>query len=429
MQVRPTTHLPWYRLAAVTLFSLALGVVSNTLEPAVLGHKVLELVPDQKNTALGFTTFAGLIVAVAWQPIIGAWSDRTRSPWGRRAPYFIAGTLLVAGCLYAIALAPSFGVVVAGVLLLQLASNTVQGPWQALIPDQVPAGQRGAASGLKAAFDILAFVVGRQVSGRLVATGSVLGAVSAASGLFLVALVLTLAAARERPAGLPPAPPQLALGTLARSFSVDWKAHPAFAWWFINRFLFWGGFIALNTFLLFYMIDVVQMGEAEAQRFVGNMSTVIGLVLLVVTLPSGWLADRVGRRPLVALAGLIAAAGTGMVLVVRTPGLITAAGAIIGLGVGIFLSANWALVTDLVPEAEAARYLGIANIATAGGSGFARMLGGALIDPINRMLGSTSAGYLSLYGLTMVAFLLGTVAILRLPSRAAEAVNPEGSPG
>jgi len=429
MQLRSTAHLPWYRLAAVTLFSLALGVVSNTLEPAVLGHKVLELVPDQKNTALGFTTFAGLIVAVAWQPIVGAWSDRTRSPWGRRAPYFVAGTLLVAGCLYAIALAPSFGIVVAGVLLIQLASNTVQGPWQALIPDQVPAGQRGAASGLKAAFDILAFVVGRQVSGRLVAAGSVVGAVSVAAGLFVVALVLTLAAARERPTRLSPAPPQPPARTLARSFSIDWRAHPAFAWWFVNRFLFWGGFIALNTFLLFYMMDVVHMGEAEAQRFVGNMATVIGLVLLVVTLPSGWLADRVGRRPLVALAGLIAAGGTGMVLIVRTPGLITAAGALIGLGVGVFLSANWALVTDLVPEAEAARYLGIANIATAGGSGVARLLGGAMIDPLNRMLGSASAGYLSLYGLTMLAFLLGTMAILRVPARAAEAVNPGGSPG
>ena len=429
MHDRPPSHLPWYRLAAVTIFSLALGVVSNTLEPAVLGHKVLELVPDQKNTALGFTTFAGLIVAVLWQPIIGTWSDRTRSPWGRRAPYFIAGTLLVAACLYAIALAPTFGVVVAGVLLIQLASNTVQGPWQALIPDQVPAGQRGAASGLKAAFDILAFVLGRQISGRLVAAGSVVGAVSVAAGLFAVALVLTLAAARERPALLPPAPPQPSARALARTFSVDWKAHPAFAWWFVNRFLFWGGFIALNTFLLFYMIDVVHMAEAEAQRFVGNMSTVIGLVLLVVTLPSGWLADRIGRRPLVALAGVIAAAGTGMVLVVRTPGLITAAGGLIGLGVGMFLSANWALVTDLVPEAEAARYLGIANIATAGGSGVARLLGGALIDPLNRLLGSSSAGYLSLYGLTVLAFLLGTAAILRVPAKKTETFNPTGLPG
>ena len=416
MQETSLPRLPWYRLAAVTLFSLALGVVSNTLEPAVLGHKVLQLVPEQKNTALGFTTFAGLIVAVLWQPIVGAWSDRTHSPWGRRAPYFIAGTLLVAACLYAIALAPTFAVVVAGVLLIQLASNTVQGPWQALIPDQVPAGQRGAASGLKAAFDILAFVLGRQVSGRLVAAGSVVGAVSVAAGLFAVVLLLTLVAARERPMVLPAAP-QPVPRVLGHSFVVDWKAHPAFAWWFANRFLFWAGFIALNTFLLFYMIDVVHMAEAEAQRFVGNMSTVIGLVLLVVTLPSGWLADRVGRKPLVASAGLIAAAGTAMVLFVRTPGLITAAGALIGLGVGVFLSANWALVTDLVPQAEAARYLGIANIATAGGSGVARLLGGALIDPVNRLLGSPSAGYRCLYGLTMLAFLAGTAAILRVPEQ------------
>lgn len=430
MQARSLARLPWYRLAAVTLFSLALGVVSNTLEPAVLGHKVLQLVPEQKNTALGFTTFAGLIVAVLWQPIVGAWSDRTRSPWGRRAPYFIAGTFLVAACLYAIALAPTFAVVVAGVLVIQLASNTVQGPWQALIPDQVPAGQRGAASGLKAAFDILAFVLGRQVSGRLVAAGSVLGAVSVAAGLFAVVLLLTLAAAREHPANLPPTAAQPTARVLGRSYAIDWKAHPAFAWWFANRFLFWAGFIALNTFLLFYMIDVVHMAEAEAQRFVGNMSTVIGLVLLVVTLPSGWLADRVGRKPLVASAGLIAAAGTAMVLIVRTPGLITAAGALVGLGVGMFLSANWALVTDLVPEAEAARYLGIANIATAGGSGVARLLGGALIDPVNRLLGSPSAGYLCLYGLTMMAFLAGTAAILRVPERRplAPPVSPGGSP-
>lgn len=415
MQTETTSRLPWYRLAGITLFSLALGMVSNTLEPAVLGHKVLELVPAQKNTALGFTTFAGLIVAVLWQPIVGALSDRTRSRLGRRAPYFIGGTALVVVCLYAIALAPAFSIVIAGVLLIQLASNTVQGPWQALIPDQVPAGQRGAASGLKAAFDILAFVLGRQISGRLVSAGSVTGAVTVTSAVFVVALLLTLAAARERPPAvrLPPSPTMRQ--TLGRTFSVDWRAHPAFGWWFANRFLFWAGFIALNTFLLFFMIDVVRMGEAQAQRFVGNLSTVIGLVVLVASLPAGWLADRVGRRPLVAAAGLLAAAGTAVILVGRTEPVIIGAGALVGLGVGVFLSANWALVTDIVPEAEAARYLGIANIATAGGSGIARLMGGVLIDPINRLAGSTSAGYLGLYGLTLLSFLLGTLAIWRLP--------------
>jgi len=411
-------RLPWYRLVAINLFSLSLGMVSNTLEPAVLGHKVLELVPDRKSMALGFTTFAGLIVAVLWQPIIGVFSDRTRSSWGRRAPYFIVGTLLVVACLFMIALAPSFAIVVIGVLAIQVASNTVQGPGQALIPDQVPVEQRGTASGLKAAFEILAFVAGRQISGQLVAAGSVVGAVAVTSAVFGLATLFTLLAARESRDSAASGRQGGVWEALSQTFVVDWKAHPAFVWWFLNRFLFWGGFIALNTFLLFYMIDVVQMQPSEAQRFVGNLSTVIGLVLLLVALSSGWLSDRVGRRPLVAAAGILAAIGTATILVFRSPSLLVGSGAIIGLGVGIFLSANWALVTDIVPEGEAARYLGIANIATAGGSGLARFLGGAMIDPINSLTGSREFGYLTLYALTMIAFLLGTAAILRLPGRA-----------
>lgn len=407
-------RLAWYRLVAITLFALALGMTSNTLEPALLGHKVLELVPAQKNTALGFTTFAGLIVAVLWQPIIGTISDHTSSAWGRRIPYFILGSVLAILCLYTIALAPAFIFVVGGVLVIQVASNTVQGPWQALIPDFIPPDQRGMASGIKAALDILSFVVGRQVSGRLIAAGNVVGAVSATSAVYIATLLLTIVAAHE-PRSTEPQPKRSISQTLTQAFRVDWKAHPAFPWWFVNRFLFWGGFIALNTFMLFYMIDVVRMTEAEAQRFVADLSTTIGLVLMVVTLPSGWFSDRYGRKPLVAAAGLLAATGTILLLLVRTKSLLTLAGGVIGLSVGTFLSANWALVTDIVPEREAARYLGIANIASAGGSAAARLIGGVMIDPLNRLMGNLTAGYISLYALAALAFLMGTAAVLRLP--------------
>jgi MFS family permease len=414
MQHSKNSRLALYRLVAITLFALALGMTSNTLEPALLGHKVLELVPDQKNTALGFTTFAGLIVAVLWQPVIGALSDNTRSFLGRRIPYFVIGSLLAILCLYTIALAPAFVVVVAGVLAIQVASNTVQGPWQALIPDLIPPGQRGTASGIKAALDILSFVVGRQVSGQLIAAGNVLGAVSATASVYLLVLLITIAAMRNDRAA--PTRPQITIRkALAKSFAVDWNALPDFPWWFLNRFLFWSGFIALNTFMLFYMIDVVQMTESESQRFVADLSTTIGVVLMVVTLPSGWLADRIGRKPLVAAAGVLATLGTALLLFVRTKLLLTLAGGVIGLSVGTFLSANWALVTDIVPEEEAARYLGIANIASAGGSAAARFLGGALIDPINRLAGNLSAGYVCLYALAGLGFLLGTAAILRMP--------------
>jgi len=73
------------------------------------------------------------------------------------------------------------------------------------------------------------------------------------------------------------------------------------------------------------------------------------------------------------------------------------------------------LATQIVPGMEAARMLGLANIATAAGSGLARLGGGLIIDPFNRLTGGTAGGYFLLYALAGVAFLAGTVAILRLP--------------
>ena len=414
--------LSFFRLLAITAFSFALTLVSNTLEPAVLGHKVLELVPDRRNTALGFATFAGLIVAILAQPIVGVFSDRTRSRLGRRLPYLIAGTLMVIACLYLIALAPAFGLVVLGIMLIQVASNTVQGPWQALIPDLVPEAQRGRASGLKAMLDILAFVVGRQVAGQLVGRypqwgeTAILIAVTVPVVVYLFALAVTAWWAREPPEAAAQAPQRSMREAIASTFSVDFRAHPAFGWWFANRMLFWAAFIALSTFLLFFMIDVVGMGEADAQKYVGTLSTLLGAALVVVTLPSGWVADRVGRKPVVIASGVVAALGAGIILLSRDINLITAGGVVVGLGVGVFMSANWALITDIVPRAEAARYLGIANIATAGGSAVARFLGGALIDPLNKMLDSTSAGYFTVYAIAAGFFLLSALVIIPLPS-------------
>ena len=415
--------LPFARLLAISAFGFALTLLSNTLEPAVLGHKVLELAPNQPNTALGFTTFAGLIVAILVQPVIGVLSDRARTRWGRRMPFFALGTVLVIACLLLVALAPDFALLVAGVLLIQFASNTVQGPWQALIPDHVPEHQRGQASSIKATYDILALIVGRTIAGQLIGHFSqwgqvaVLAAVGVPSIVFIVALFITGNAARESPDTASAAPPQTVRQALTRSFNIDLRAHPAFGWWFANRLLFWAAFIALNTFLLFFAVDVIKLQQDEAQRYIGTLSTVLGAALVIISIPSGWITDRIGRKPLIVAAGLIATLGTLVILMARDLAHITAAAGIIGVGIGMFLSANWALITDIVPRDEAARYLGVANIATAGGSAIARFIGGAIIDPLNHLTGSTSAGYIALYAIAALFFLLSALVILPLPTK------------
>jgi MFS family permease len=417
-------RLTFFRLFAITIVGFALTLSSNTQEPALMTHKVLQLAPDHPNTALGFTGFAGLVVAMLVQPIVGVFSDRAKTPLGRRLPYMIGGAVLVAASLYLMALAPVLALLVVGVLLIQFSSNLVQGPWQALIPDLVPEAQRGRASGLKAMFDILAFVIGRAIAGQLMGRYpqwgemAVIATVTVPVVVFGIALLITAVWAREKPEQAMPAPERSVGEALKNAFTVDFRAHPAFGWWFANRLLFWAAFIFLNTFLLTYSIDVLRMVEADAQKFVGTLSSILGGALVLVTLPSGWLADRFGRKPIVIVAGVTACLGTVFLLMVRDTTLITVAAGIIGMSIGAFLSANWALVTDIVPRDEAARYLGIANIATAGGSALARLMGGALIDPVNTALHSASAGYLLVYGIAAAFFLVSALVITPLPQKA-----------
>lgn len=403
--------LGWLRLAGLSALAFGVGFVVNTIEPAVLGHRILELAPATKNTVFGLLTFAGLVVAVAWQPIVGDLSDRTQSRWGRRIPFFVGGAAAVVVGLLGLALAPSLLGVLLLLLLVQVSNNTIQAPGQALIPDHVPARQHGAAAGWKAALEILAFVAGRQVSSRLVAEGMVLPAALAAAFVVIVCLVIVLRVARE--AGAVGALPRF---DLRQAYAFNRADHPAFLRWFVNRALVWGGFIALSTFLLFFVIDVLGLPESDAQRFVGDVSALMGLALLLVAVPAGRLADRIGRRRMIVASGALAIVGTALLVALPTTNAAMIAGGILGLAAGIFLTTSWALATQIVPGVEAARMLGLANIGTAAGSGLARLAGGIIIDPVNRLAGNLAAGYLTLFALAGVAFLVGTLVMIRIPN-------------
>jgi len=107
------------------------------------------------------------------------------------------------------------------------------------------------------------------------------------------------------------------------------------------------------------------------------------------------------------------------VVFLRDLNWLTAAAALVGLGSGIYISANFALLTDIVPRKEAGRFLGIANIASAGGGALARFLGGVLIDPLNAWSRNHATGYLSLYAFAAILFALSTWAALKIPLLAA----------
>lgn len=437
---RRLSHLDFVVLA---VYWIAIGYLWQSLGTLILPDLVQELVGSQnKGTALSLLEGIGTLMAVVWQPMMGAVSDRSRSRFGRRRPFIVGGTLGDVIFLTGLALSGSYWLVVIFYFLLQTASNTAQGPYQGMIPDVVPEEQRGTASGYYGLANLLGLLFGTVVAGFILSHAGRHAAVGSIVVLLLVTMMMTVVFVpdRTRPTMQSfTSPLQLAWTTFTAPL-----AYPSFMWLMASRLLILMGIVGIQSFTFYYVGDTFFQGNSRATT---NATTaVVGLVILLailVTWPAARISDRVGRRPLILAGGTIAAVGV-LVLVfggyqwipeqvlaplaaaLNVPKLVAqtlAAGMLIGAGLGAFLSVDWAFITDVIPPEQAGLFFGFSNIATAGSGIIARFVAGLLLDhfnagpPILRLPG----GYPVIFGLFFCWLVLGTLLILKVRVRRREA--------
>ena len=399
----------------ITIFGLALAALWGSLHTFIIQLRLLDLVAESEKTLwLGVLTLAGLLLAMIVQPIAGAISDRSGFGWGRRRPYILLGTILAILFLPGIGLAGSYVTFLIVYCLLQVSSNTAQGPYQAFIPDLVPEGKRGVASGVKSLLE----VVGGLVLVRLIA--DLMGRYFTGQGdlwlwyaLAILAIALlgtmlaTVLTVKERPgAG---GPPLSLLPTLYRSFKIDVKANPDFVTFLVSRFLILTALVTLQRYALYFLIDVA--GVANPVEVTGDLFLVVGICLLVVVYLAGWLSDRIGRRPVVVSSGLLGALGILLLFFSHDYGYIMFCGVLLGISGGAFMSSNWALATDLVAKGEEARYLGLTNLATAGSGALVGLMG-LLIYFLNVSI--PGVGYQVMLGACFIYFVAGSVLLTKI---------------
>jgi MFS family permease len=192
------SRLRWTDFITINLYWLALNVASNSLHPIVLPVRVQQLVPEGlKATYLSVLTFAGLVVAIVVQPVMGALSDRSTSRWGRRRPFIVAGTVFNLLFLTFIGLAGNYWLLFAALLMLQFSLNVAHGALQGLIPDLVPKEQRGMASGVKGLIEIIGAIVASLGAGYLVGQGQMAAAIGLIMMVFVIAVLVTIYFVRE----------------------------------------------------------------------------------------------------------------------------------------------------------------------------------------------------------------------------------------
>ena len=90
------------------------------------------------------------------------------------------------------------------------------------------------------------------------------------------------------------------------------RQQKSFIWWIVNRLLFLAAVGSIQSFAQYYLADVLHVPK-PASATTMLMAAVAGF-LIPSALGGGYLADRIGRKRLVMLAGLVAAGGTVLLL-------------------------------------------------------------------------------------------------------------------
>ena len=171
--------------AALSAFWFGSNFLWLPLTTVLIQAQVDSVVPKGlQNTAIGVALGIGGVLAMTVPPLVGAWSDRLNTRFGRRRPIMVAGTLLTIPGLLVLMAANNYPEIVIGYAIIQFFFNAAGAAYAGIIPDVVPAQQIGKASGFLATMTQLGIGGGLGVTGLIGHSRSiylVLGTVAALS--------------------------------------------------------------------------------------------------------------------------------------------------------------------------------------------------------------------------------------------------------
>ena len=352
----------------ITLYTLAfMGTCLVLVSPLLvtLALKVNSLTGIEKAPqSLALVTGIGALVAMFGNPFFGRMSDRTSSRLGMRRPWMVIGLAGGTIGILVVAVAPTIPVVLVGWCAAQLFFNALLAAQVAVLPDQVPVSQRGLVSGVLGVCLPVASISGTYVvqlfSGH---DGAMFLAPCAIGGFFIVLFAVTLPdrrlAVSERPTW--------SMREFLSTFYVDPRGHRDFSWAFASRFMFVMAYAFLVTYQAYYLLEKIGSDEHDVPRQIFLGTLVQSVVVVCASLICGRLSDRTGRRKIFVLTAATVYGLAMLVIAVATDfnGFLVGM-AIAGLGFGVYVAVDLALVADVLPDdINTAKDLGVFNMAGA----------------------------------------------------------------
>ncbi len=104
------------------------------------------------EASLPLLWLAGPMTGLLVQPIIGAMSDKTLSPRGRRTPYFLVGAVLCSLALFAMPFSAALWMAAGLLWVLDAANNVTMEPYRAFVSDRLDSSQHSLGFLTQSAF-------------------------------------------------------------------------------------------------------------------------------------------------------------------------------------------------------------------------------------------------------------------------------------
>ena len=279
--------------------------IYNAFVPLFLANK-FGLAP----VFIGFFMTLDNIAALFIQPPVGAWSDRLRTPIGRRMPFILIGAPVGALAFGLIPLAAVLPLFVACTSTLLLSMAFWRTPVVALMPDITPSRFRSQANGIVNLMGGLGTIIASLV-------GSTLYEINIAfpfwmgSALVILAALLVFIFIKEPKEYQQGEKEADMFGSLRELLQDEDKSGMrilfAIFFWFL-------AYTGIEAFLTLYATKFVGLSEGDAGRLVGH----IGLFFVLFALPAGLIGSRLGRRITISI-GIIAMAALIFGMVILPP--------------------------------------------------------------------------------------------------------------
>ncbi|MEU8770432.1 MFS transporter [Streptomyces griseus] len=374
----------------------------------LMPEQIAQIDPAGKVGSYAWVSMMGAISGIVIAPLAGALSDRTTGRLGRR-PWLLAGSLVCVATLVLTGLQTTVAGLALGSLVLSASFMVIGAGLSPVVPDQVPVTQRGA---------VLGWAMVPQ-AGALIAGGLLIGLVTGfpaqyalISGLPLLILLFALTM-KDPPLSRAHREPFSARAFLD-GYRISPRAHPDFVWAMGSRFVMGLGYGMGTLYLPYFLGDVLHY-----ERLFPGRSTEDGLLIVIgvnsvatvsTVVLSGRLSDRLGkRRMLVFLGGLTMAVAAVPLALSPTWTMTLIAAVVLGLGYGVYLAVDTALVTEVLPAStDRGKDMALANLMTS--------LPYVLVPPIASLVLEGPGGYSSLFLCSGAVSALGALLVWKVKS-------------